>query len=58
MALEERKHFHMESLIAFSNAIKLEKEQENEKKNVAVVTSSMNNKKTGKPKNNTDKSTK
>lgn len=58
MALEASKHFHMDSLIAFSNAIKLEKEQEKDQNNVAIVTSSMNNKKTGKSKFNIDKFTK
>lgn len=55
MALEASKHFHMDSLIAFSNAIKLEKEEENDQNNVTIVTSSMNSKKTGKSKFNIDK---
>lgn len=45
----------MDSLIAFSNAIKLEKEEENDQNNVTIVTSSMNSKKTGKSKFNIDK---
>lgn len=57
MALEARKHFHMDSLIAFSKSIEMEKQQENDHNNAAIMTTIMkNNKKnTGKSKSNIDK---
>lgn len=56
MALEARKHLHMDSLIAFSNSIEMEKQQENDHETAIVTNIIKNNKKnTGKSKSNIDK---
>lgn len=56
MALEARKHFHMDSLIAFSKSIEMEKHQANDNENAIVTNIIKNNKKkTGKSKSNSDK---
>lgn len=56
MALEARKHFHMDSLIAFSKSIEMEKHQANDNETAIVTNIIKNNKKkTGKSKSNSDK---
>lgn len=56
MALEARKHFHMDSLIAFSKSIEMEKHQANDNETAIVTNIIKNNKKkTGKSKSNSEK---
>ncbi|XP_034108299.1 uncharacterized protein LOC117570638 [Drosophila albomicans] len=56
MALEARKHSHMDALIEFSNSIEMEKQLDNDQKNAALVTNFLkkSHKKTNKPKSTLD----
>ncbi|KAH8398978.1 hypothetical protein KR222_007349 [Zaprionus bogoriensis] len=55
MALEARRHFHMDSLIAFSNAIEMEMQKDNDQKNALVTNFIKKTKKTAKSKSKIDK---